>query len=200
MIDQRLKDWRKEAEMMNGARPRRSGLEGYPMVLQSPASGAWPAQAVQSFQEGLSLLGSGEPEQAATAFSRSVEQAPGFTAGHVGLGIAYAMTNRIYPSLDHLEWATRLEPDSFYPHFALAQLNFKLRIPEKGYAEATCALSCAVAPQERRMIAQLLREERARERNGIARPTFNRSFSRPAVFISCTGLAIAMVVLIAFLR
>jgi len=46
------------------------------------------------------------------------------------------------------------------------------------------------------MLTQLLKEERARERNGIARPSFNKRFSRPALIMAGSGLAAAIVALI----
>jgi Na+/H+ antiporter NhaD/arsenite permease-like protein len=111
----------------------------------------------------------GDSGAALAALSRSTEIAPGFGEAHVFLGLANALTSNIYPAIDHLELATRLQPDSFAAHYTLAQLNFKLRIPQKGYSAAEQALRCVTTLEQRKMLTQLLREERARERNGIAR-------------------------------
>src|SRR5258708_12245588 len=95
-----------------------------------------PAEAKESFCEGLAHFQAGDPGAALAAFSRSVELPPKFLEGHVFLGLANALTHNIYPAIDHLELATQLEPDSFAAHYTLVQLSFKLRIPEKGYQEA----------------------------------------------------------------
>ena len=162
-------------------------------VLQSLQSRALPKKAMQSFHEGLECLQSGEPAAAVAAFSRSLEHAPDFATGHVFLGLAHALTSNIYPAIDHLEMATRLEQDSFAAHFTLAQLNFKLRIPKKGYEAAERARQCISTLEHRKMLTNLLKEERARERNGIARPTFNKPFSVPAMVLAGGGLFAALV-------
>src|SRR5207237_264556 len=82
---------------------------------------------------------------------------------------AHALTSNIYPAIDHLEEAAKLDPDSFAAHYTLAQLNFKLRTPKPGYEAARRALKCVQTLEQRKMLAQLLKEERERERNGIAR-------------------------------
>ncbi len=159
-----------------------------------------PAEAKEFFREGLEHFQAGDPGAALTAFSRSVMLAPEFVEAHVFLGLANALTSNIYPALDHLELATQLQPDSFAAHYTLAQLNFKLRIPKKGYEEANEALRCTSNLEQRAMLTQLLREERARERNGIARPTFTKKFSPPVLWMTGSGLAAAIVALILHVR
>ena len=102
-----------------------------------------PSGAMEAFREGLEYFQGGDPGAALVAFSRSVMQAPDCAEARIFLGLANALTCNIYPALDELEKATELQPDSFAAHFTLAQLNFKLRIPEKGYAAAREALRCA---------------------------------------------------------
>ncbi len=159
-----------------------------------------PAEAKESFREGLQHFQTGDAEAALTAFSRSVQSAPEFVEAHIFLGLANALTSNIYPALDHLELATQLQPDSFAAHYTLAQLNFKLRIPKKGYEEASEALRCSPNLEQRAMLTQLLREERARERNGIARPSFTKKFSSPMLWMTGSGLAAAVVALILHIR
>jgi tetratricopeptide (TPR) repeat protein len=185
--------------MLTGDMPTRSELSKSSAPLQFPDRGDLSLQARESFQEGVALIQAGEAKSAIVALSRCIEHGPDFTEAHIYLGVAHAMTCGVYPAMDHLERATELEPDSFMAHFMVAQLNFKLRIPQKGYAAAERALKCARAPQERRMLAQLLKEEHAREHNGIARPWFNKPFSFKSLVVLGGGLAAAVVALIGHL-
>ena len=73
---------------------------------------------------------------------RVVELAPHFPEGRICLGLAYALSHDIYPAIDNLELAGQLDPESFAAHYTLAKLNFKLRIPQKGYDAARQALQC----------------------------------------------------------
>ena len=164
-----------------------------PGTLLFVAPQALAPKAHRSFQQGMAHLQSGDAALAVTALSETIEHAPGFTAGHVFLGIAHALTSNIYPALDHLEIATKLEPDNFAAHYTLAQLNFKLRIPQRGYEEAELALHCQMNLEQRKLLNQLLREERARERNGIARPWFNKPFSRPMLLLAGSGMVAAAI-------
>jgi tetratricopeptide (TPR) repeat protein len=157
-------------------------------------------QARQYFQEGMAHLQSAEPAEAVAAFSRTVEHSPGFMDAHMFLGIAHALTSNVYPALDHLEEAARLAPDSFAAHFTLAQLNFKLRIPKNGYKAAQQALRCIQTLEQRKMLTQLLKEERERERNGITRPSFNKPFRTPMLFIAGSALAAAILFLMTQMR
>jgi hypothetical protein len=114
--------------------------------------------------------------------------------------LAHALTHNIYPALDHLEIATKLDPNSFAAYFTLAQLNFKLRIPRKGYQAAEHALACVRTIEQRRMLTQLLKEERERERNGISRPWLNRPFTAPMVFLMGSGMAVALLAILTHLH
>jgi tetratricopeptide (TPR) repeat protein len=180
-------------------------------------------EAMECFREGLRHFQAGDPGAALSAFSRSVLQAPEFGEAHIFLGLANALTSNIYPAFDHLEKAVELQPGSFAAHFTLAQLNFKLRIPKKGYDSAREALRCATTLEQRAMLTQLLKEERTRERNGIARPSFNKAwfpqswFDKPwfsktwfnktglnkhlsALVVAGSGLLVAVVALIVHAR
>jgi tetratricopeptide (TPR) repeat protein len=189
------------------------------MVLQQDladkyvaVSGLSPAtpEALGAFREGLEHFQAGDPGAALVAFSRSLLLAPECAEAHIFLGLANALTSNIYPAFDHLEKATELQPDSFAAHFTLAQLNFKLRIPQKGYDASRQALRCATTTEHRAMLTQLLKEERARERNGIARPSFTKPWFQglrfkhrikgPALVVAGSGLAAALMALIIHVR
>lgn len=179
-------------------------------ALGSRLSSDVPPEAVACFQEGLEHFQAGDPGAALEAFSRSVVHAPGFGEAHIFLGLANALTSNIYPAFDHLEKAAQLQPDSFAAHFTLAQLNFKLRIPAKGYEASREALRCVTTMEQRAMLTQLLKEERARERNGIPRPSFSQPWFKPdwlkkrlssrKLMLAGGGIAAAVAALIVHIR
>ena len=172
---------------------RAGELLAFPGELGADRTTTLSANALQCFQQGLTRLQEGESGPAVLLLKQSVEIAPAFVEARIFLGIAHSLCCEIYPAIDQLEKATELEPDSFVAQYALAQLYFKLRIVEKGYERAGCALRCVSNIEQRKMLTQLLREEKARERNGIPRPSFNKPFSTPALVFAGSGLALAVV-------
>ena len=154
-----------------------------------------PGTALDLFRAGIEHLSCGDAGQALKSFKRLVEIEPRFANGHVGLGIAYAVDYEIYPAIDHFETAAAIEPRNFFAHFKLGQLYFKLRVPQKGYDAMARALDCATTLNERRLVAQLIREEKQRERNGLARPWWTRPFSMGALLAGAGLLAGILVAL-----
>ncbi len=142
-----------------------------------------PVEVSRKFSEGLELMNHGEPGAAATCFEQIVQALPEYADAHVGLGVAYAVTGKIYPALDHLEEATNLEPGNFFAHFKLGQLQFKLHVPKKGYEEMQKALDCATSIEERKLVGQLIHEQKLREEKGLARPTWDRPFSSKTLLL-----------------
>jgi hypothetical protein len=171
-------------------------LAGQFLACQRPAALELPREAVECLREGVARLQAGDPKAALAPLTQSIQYAPDFSEAHVFLGLANALTSNIYPAFDHLELAARLQPDSFAAHYTLAQLNFKLRIPQKGYEAAERALSCVRSIEQRKMLTELLREERARERDGIARPWFNKPFGSSALLLAGSGLATALIAIL----
>jgi hypothetical protein len=170
------------------------------VAQQGPGMLKLSGEDLQPFQEGLELLDSGRPGEAVAAFSQVLERCPGCVDAHIGLGVAHAMTSSIYPAFDHLELAVRLQPENFLAHYLLSQLNFNLRIPQKGYEQAERALRYASSREDRTLVARLLHREQERARNGIARPWFIKPFSATAVFLAGGGLAVALAAVIIHLR
>ena len=186
--------------MTNSTALQKSDIVEFPVALQSAPPPAVSIKARQCFQEGMAHLQCGEAAEAVAALSQSIEHAPAFPQAHVFLGIAHALTSNIYPAIDHLEEAAKLDPDSFAAHFTLAQLNFKLRIPKPGYEAAQRALKCVQTLEQRKMLTQLLKEERQREGNGIARPTFNKPFSTRMLFLAGSALAAVIIFVMVHMR
>ena len=157
-----------------------------------PRNATFPIEISRKFSEGLEFINHGEPAAAATCFEQIVQALPDFADAHVGLGIAYAVTGEIYPALDHLEEATSLEPNNFFAHFKLGQLQFKLHVPKKGYEEMQKALDCATTVEERKLVGQLIHEQKQREHKGLARPTWDRSFSRKTFLLVGASVVIPL--------
>jgi len=134
---------------------------------------------------------------AAAALENALQIAPYYADAHVAVGMAYAMDSKIYPAMDHLEKAAEIEPENFFAHFKLGQLCFKLRIPRKGYLALTKALNCATTRDEKRLVGQLLKEERQREHSGIARPDWNRPFSKSGIYIAI-AMGVAAIFMLLF--
>lgn len=168
------------------------------LVLQFPHQ--LSAEVADGLQEGMAKLQAGNPAEALPVLCRVVELAPYWPEARICLGLAYALSHNIYPAIDHLEKAGALDPESFAAHYTLAQLNFKLRIPQKGYEAAERALRCITHIEQRKMLTQLLREEKARERNGIARPSFGTPFRKSALWLAGGGLAAAIVAVLVHMR
>jgi tetratricopeptide (TPR) repeat protein len=175
-------------------------LFGPEIALHFPAPAELSLEARSSFQEGLVKLQQAEPAEAVDLLLRTVELAPHFPEGRICLGLAYALTHNIYPAIDNLEMAGELDPENFAAHYTLAKLNFKLRIPQKGYESAELALKCISTLEQRKLLTELLKEERARERNGIARPWFNRPFHRLELLLLGGGLTAALMALFLYVR
>ena len=165
-------------------------------MMPAPETRALSMEARESFEQGIVHLQGGKAAEAVAALTRSVACAPNFPEGHMFLGVAHAMTSSVYPAFDHLERATNLAPDSFAGHYLTAQLNFKMRIPQKGYAAAERALQCARIPQQRRMLTELLQKEREKEHNGLARPWFNKPFRTSSLVLLGGGLGAAVLAVI----
>jgi tetratricopeptide (TPR) repeat protein len=151
---------------------------------------ALPMEVSRKFSEGFELMNHGEPAAAATCFREIVELRPEFADAHIGLGIAYAVTGSVYPAMDHLEEAARLEPNNFFAHFKLGQLMFKLHVPAKGYESMQKALDCASTIEERKLVGQLIHEQKQREEKGLARPTWNRPFSSKTLLLVAASVVL----------
>jgi len=167
--------------------------EEAPAPWQLPLVPGIPPEAMTCFSQGVERLQAGDAAAALVPLSRAIEYAPDCSEAHVFVGLAHALTHNIYPAIDHLEVAAQLQPASFAAHFTLAQLSFKLRTPQKGYEAAERALRCITCIEQRKMLTELLREERAREHNGMRRPSFNKPFSASALWLAGGGLAAAVI-------
>ena len=93
------------------------------------------------------------------------------------LGIAYARTRQVERAFEHLERAVAFDPEAFGPRCALGELYMRLCVPETAREHLARALECATNAQERAYVHSLLREERARDRRRVYRPSFRQPLS-----------------------
>jgi Flp pilus assembly protein TadD len=154
-----------------------------------------PAETTAAFSQGLERISQGDASGAAACFEQIVEMNPEYADAHVGLGIAYAIRGRVYPALDHLQEATHLEPDNFFAHFKLGQLYFKLQVSQKGYEEMRKALDCATSAEERKLVGQLIHQDKQHEKKRLNRPTWNRTFSRRSLWLLAASVVVPMLVM-----
>ena len=92
------------------------------------------------------------------------------------LGIAYARTRQVERAFEHLEHAVGFDPEAFGPRCALGELYMRLCVPEKARDHLGRALESATNAQERAYVQSLLRDERARDRRRVYRPSFRQPF------------------------
>ncbi len=154
-----------------------------------------PAETKAAFSQGLERINEGDASGAAACFEQIVERNPEYADARVGLGIAYAIQGRVYPALDHLQEATSLEPENFFAHFKLGQLYFKLHVSKKGYEEMRKALDCATCVEERKLVGQLIHQEKQHEKKRLNRPTWDRPFPRRTMWLLAASVIVPMVVM-----
>jgi len=171
-----------------------------PVALQTVEAAGLSIPALSDFHAGIAMMEAGQSHEAVAALTRCVEQAPAFPTGHIWLGMAHAVSCNVYPAIDHLAKATELAPDNFAAHYMLAKYYFTLRVSNKGYEAAQRALECAGNSQQRVALSQLLQKERDREKNGIARPLFNKKFGVGIGVLGAGGIAAFLCALLIHIR
>jgi tetratricopeptide (TPR) repeat protein len=97
------------------------------------------------------------------------------------LGIAYAMNYEVYPSMDALEEARRIEPDNFFAQLKYSELLFRLRVIDRAEQETIAALNLAGNNWEMALARKQLSEVRQLRRKGMVRPHWTKSLKAPAI-------------------
>jgi hypothetical protein len=97
------------------------------------------------------------------------------------LGIAYAMNYEVYPSMDALEEARRIEPGNFLAQLKYSELLFRLRIIDRAEQETVAALNLAGNNWEMSLARKQLSEVRQLRHNGMTRPHWTKSLKAPAI-------------------
>lgn len=97
------------------------------------------------------------------------------------LGIAHAMNYDVYPSMDALEEARRIEPENFFAQLKYSELLFRLRIIDRAEEETAAALNLARNEWELALARRQLAEVRRLRRKGLTRPRWSQSLKAPAI-------------------
>ncbi len=135
---------------------------------QTDAGGEW-------LLEGRAALERGRISEAIDCFRRAIDTGPGAPEAYLSLGIALATDAQVYEAIDVFETGLALAPDDFMLSLTLADLYFRLSVPDKGRRHLQVARDCSSTLRERRLVQALLSQEADREKRRIDRPTFERS-------------------------
>jgi tetratricopeptide (TPR) repeat protein len=100
---------------------------------------------------------------------------------HTCLGIAHAMNHDVYPSMDALEAARRIEPENFFAQLKYSELLFRLKIIDRAEEETEAALNLAGNGWELSLARRQLSEIRQLRRKGLTRPAWTKSLRAPAI-------------------
>jgi hypothetical protein len=122
------------------------------------------------------------PEQLAEIISgleRACAQDPANADLRVCLGMAHAMNYDPYRSMDALEEARRIAPESFLAQLKYAELFYRLRALELAETETHRALNLAGNGWELAMARHQLSEIRRLKREGSLKPTWTKSLIPP---------------------
>src|SRR5215470_8910420 len=95
---------------------------------------------------------------------------------HTLLGIAFARMRQVERAFEHLERAVAFDPGGFASRCALGELYLRLRVVDEGRAHLERALGASRTAEDRAYVHRLLREDRARERIRVRRPSFRVPF------------------------
>ena len=90
----------------------------------------------------------------------------------VGLGMSLAMTNQIYEAIDIFDELLRKQPNFTRGYIQLGRLYYQLGIIKKGNAQLELALASRPSLPERRMIEEMLKEQRVLDKKRFYRPDF----------------------------
>lgn len=125
--------------------------------------------------KGKEALERGHISEAIESLKHAVEGNSHSIEARLSLGIALAMDAQVYEAIDTFEAALALSPKDFMVNLKLAELYFKLSVPEKGHNYLKTAMEASSTVQERQWVRVLMSEEANREKRRIHRPTFARS-------------------------
>ena len=109
------------------------------------------------------------------------------------LGMAHAMNYDAYKSMDALEDACRINPNSFWARFKYAELHYRLRALLKSEEETLQALALAANAVEMSLARKQLAEIRRLMREGTVKPVLSRSLAVPALVLAIMSVTVCLV-------
>jgi hypothetical protein len=110
------------------------------------------------------------------------------------LGMAHAMNYDVYKSMDALEAAVKLEPRHFFAQVKYAELHYRLRALVKAETETLKALDLGSDPWELSIARAQLQEIRRLMREGTQKPEWNKSLTKPAVYLLAMTIILCLAV------
>src|SRR5271169_2111388 len=129
-------------------------------------------------------------------YIRTLEQAcadnPGSADVRTCLGMAYAMNYDVYRSMDALEAACEINPNSFWARLKYAELHYRLRALPKSEEEMLRALDLATNSFEVALSRKQLLEIRRLMREGTVKPALTRSLGVPALVLAVMSIAVCL--------
>jgi hypothetical protein len=108
------------------------------------------------------------------------------------LGMAYAMNYDAYKSMDALEAACQINPNSFWARFKYAELHYRLRALSKSEEEMLRALDLATNSFEVALARRHLLAIRRLMLEGTVKPALTRSLAVPALALAVLSVAVCL--------
>ena len=135
------------------------------------------------------------PAEELTLYIASLEQAcldhPASADLRTALGIAHAVNHDVYRSMDALEAAVLLEPESFWANFKYAELHYRLRILTRAEELTTTALNLATSGWQLSLARKQLKEIRGLSRNSVRNLSWKMPILGPVLAMGTTLLVVA---------
>ncbi len=126
------------------------------------------------------------------ALERTCAENPDSADVRTCLGMAHAMNYDAYKSMDALEAACQINPNSFWARFKYAELHYRLRALPKSEEETLRALELATNSLEVSLARKQLLEIRRLMREGTVKPALTRSLAVPALVLAAMSVTVCL--------
>lgn len=128
------------------------------------------------------------------AYIREMEQAcianPRSAALRTCLGVAYAMNFDVHKSVDSLEEAVAIDPESFWAQLKFAEIHYRLRALNRAEEETIKALSLATDRWQLSIARKQLQEIRTLKNGCVRNVEWTKPLTAPAIVLSVMLLLI----------
>jgi len=137
------------------------------------------------------------PKEELSAYIHRLEQAclehPQSADMRTCLGMAYAMNYDVYKSMDALEAATGIDPESFWAQIKYAELHYRLRALPRAEALTLKALELAETTWQLSVARRQLQEIRRLSHDSARNVTWNKPLIAPALVLSAMMVIVFVV-------